>query len=136
MSNRYLNIYNLLSKSWEKLIITTPKLNTMLTPKIVFKKCNTINDILVSTKFPPPRWSQLTIKPCIKTIPTSKIQQSLGTNYFSKPCRKPRCITCNIINTHSKFNSSVFDKIFDLTEDLDCSSENIIYLVTCSKCNL
>jgi len=79
VSNRELNIYNLLSKSWEKLILTAPELNTLLTPKILFKKFNTFNDILVSTKFPPPRWSQLAIKPSLNTITTSKIQQSLGT---------------------------------------------------------
>ena len=60
----------------------------------------------------------------------------MGTQFFSKPCQKPRCSTCNIINTHSKFNSSVYGKIFNLSEDLDCSSENIIYLITCSKFNL
>ena len=136
VSNRNLNIYNLLSESWQKLIETTPALNTLLTPKIVFKKCNTINNVLVSTKFPPPRWSQLAIVPRTQTLPVNEIQPSPVTNYFSKSCKKPRCSTCNIIVTHSNFESTAYNKIFSLTENLDCSSDNVIYLITCSKCNI
>ena len=137
VSNRNLNIYQLLSNSWGEVMKSTPQLKDLLPPKIVFKKCSTINSVLVSTKFPPPRWSLKTVNLAIQTTSTiDEIPKSLVTNYFSMPCRKPTCKTCSIIITNSKFNSTVFNKMFALTEDLDCSSEDIIYLITCSKCNI
>ena len=134
VSNKNCNIYKLLSESWEEFIKMTPVLNNMFAPKIVFKKCNTINNVLVSTKFPPPRWSQLATTPRPHAMPITQINQSVVS--FAKPCRKPRCNTCSMVVADSHFNSTVFNKMFDLTENLDCSSENIIYLITCSKCNI
>lgn len=137
ISNKNKNIYKLLSTSWQILTDTTPKLNALSAPKIVFKNCKTINNVLVSTQFPPPRWSKLTVKPYAQTIKlTNQIQKSIRTNCWSKPCRKPLCNTCDTINVHCNFNSTVYDKLFNLTEDLNCSSNNIIYLITCSKCQI
>ena len=138
VSNRNLNIYNLLSKSWEKLIETLPRLNTLFTPKIVFKKCNTINSFLVSTQFPPPRWSQLNIKPNTLAISTTiNLPNTLTTSFFyCTACNKRNCDTCKIIETRSNFKSTVHNKFFSLTENLNCGSDNIIYLITCTKCNI
>jgi hypothetical protein len=157
VSNSNFNIYKLLSESWEKLITTVPILNTLSFPKIVFKKCQTINNMVVSTSFPPPGWSRLPVKPhsLINSgnlnfnfnpnpnlnpnpnyIPNPIPIPSLCEVFYSKPCQKPRCNTCAQINTQTYFKSTVYDKVFNLTENLDCSSENIVYLITCSKCNI
>ena len=138
VSNKNFNIYKLLSTSWENLISTTPQLDTLVAPKIVFKKCSTINNVLVSTHFPPPRWSQLTTKPYTRAVKlTNQIQKSIVTNNCSKPCLKPLCNTCDYVtNVHYDFNSTVYDKLFNVTDNLNCSSANIIYLITCSKCKI
>ena len=147
----------MLSESWEKLITTVPTLSNLSSPKIVFKKCQTISNVLVSTKFPPARWSRLPAKTHTQTNslklnlnlnpnPTPNLSLNSISNlipspvlikeFFSKPCQKPRCNSCNIINTQSTFKSTVFNKMFNLSENLDCSSDNIVYLISCSKCNL
>ena len=46
-------------------------------------------------------------------------------------CKKCRCIHCKTINESDNFSStSKSDK-----QDLNCISENVIYLITCKKCN-
>jgi hypothetical protein len=100
-------------------------------PKIVFRKSCTINQLLVSTVFPPPRWS-----------PENKLLQILPKipppAHYSKSqtCNAKICKTCKCIIKDVKFHSTVFEKCFPITDNLDCNSYNIIYLITCRKCQM
>jgi len=54
---------------------------------------------------------------------------------------KSRCVTCNNIKfSQKKFRSNVTHKtynvIFANESVLDCGSENIIYLITCTRCGI
>ena len=46
-----------------------------------------------------------------------------------------RCLTCSIVPNVQNFTGSVFDQIYAINAELDCSSENIIYLYTCTLCD-
>jgi hypothetical protein len=136
VSNNNINIYKKLTESWIDLLKTTPELRMLDTPKIVFRKGTTINSLLNSTVFPPIRWSTER-KAHIKTIPLPDsipiTPMKLG---HCKPCCKARCKTCEIISTSDSFISSHLDVSFNLLDNFDCGSSNIVYLITCTKCNI
>ena len=117
---------------------STPALLKLLTPKIVFRKSNTINQLLVSTMFPPPRWTQNLKTP---NIPTIMSRNSLDFNQpkptgKSQACNSIRCKTCILVNNSNNIKSSCFNKNFFLNDTLDCLSSNIIYAITCLKCKI
>ena len=51
-------------------------------------------------------------------------------------CNSTRCMTCKVhaYNCDS-FTSSTFNATFQLKDSLTCKTTNIIYLITCGKCN-
>lgn len=50
-------------------------------------------------------------------------------------CTNTRCKACNYITEARSFNSSYNGRGFQLHAKFTCRSNNIVYLVTCSKCN-
>jgi len=60
-------------------------------------------------------------------------------NNLIKPCGKPRCMTCNN-DAKPIFASTLTRKNYTIINHtpnpLTCSSENIIYLITCSRCSI
>jgi GIY-YIG catalytic domain len=134
VSDKNVNIYKLLTDSWKDLLTTSPDLCTLKAPKIVFKKSNTVNSLLVSTMFPPPRWlvrQNRPLTPVADTIPP--VPEMLGK---CAACNRLRCRTCNIISENNSFNSSQNDTCFRLNDDFDCNSFNVVYLITCLKCKI
>lgn len=55
-------------------------------------------------------------------------------NNFASPCQSTRCATCPFVKTTPTFTSSTTSKTHVIRQDLDCSSKNVIYLITCSIC--
>ena len=55
-------------------------------------------------------------------------------------CKDSRCKTCPYLSLSKKVISNVSHKIFEVVnhtgENLDCHSQNIVYLLTCNKCNI
>lgn len=52
-----------------------------------------------------------------------------------RTCGKLNCFTCKYHATDSKtFSSSKNNKIFNIRDSIYCNSTNIIYLITCTKC--
>ena len=50
-------------------------------------------------------------------------------------CKRLKCTHCKSINESTEFTSSSTSEIFSLKNDFDCTSKNIIYLITCKRCN-
>ena len=130
--NKNNNIYKLVSDSWKKLLVASPELHFLREPKIVFKRCSTICNLLVSFVFPPKRW--MANKQNIPSLTTSI--NSITRLKYSMPCRSKRCFTCNCIQSDTAFLSTSNGQRFSLTHDMNCDSANIVYLITCSKCKL
>ena len=60
--------------------------------------------------------------------------------YALRKCSDRRCMTCPRFKTSKMFKSNVTNKIYKVVnhtgEDLNCHSQNIIYLLSCSSCNI
>ena len=50
-------------------------------------------------------------------------------------CKRRRCTHCKSINESNEFVCSNTNETFSLNSDFDCTSENVIYLITCNKCH-
>jgi hypothetical protein len=145
VSNPKLNIHKVIAESWDQLIKCDDAFNQIDPPKIVFKRCETINNILVSTTFPPRRWTfknngfkSPILNPIIYNK-TNTLHNYFKINKFPdkcKPCGKPRCASCSIINMTNQFTSTTHGKTRRLKHNVDCGSQDIIYLITCKICKI
>jgi hypothetical protein len=71
----------------------------------------------------------------------------LDRTFLSSQCLRRRCSYCNSIIVGSQFDSSITGCCFDLHDDINCTSRNVIYLIlhilyhkyyliiTCKGCN-
>lgn len=59
-----------------------------------------------------------------------------STKGQAAPCQKSRCKTCSQVKTTSEFKSHSTGKTFQINQVLNCESHNVIYLISCNKCNL
>jgi hypothetical protein len=85
-------------------------------PRIVFKKPKTLKNMLVRPKLP------------------MSTETNSTHNSGSRPCKKPRCGTCSIIKDTSHFTSKQTNKKYNIKEEIDCNSENVIYQLNCRTC--
>ena len=52
----------------------------------------------------------------------------------SRPCNKPRYMTCTLFTSSTTFTSTITRKTYNTLHNLSCHSYNVIYLITCSLC--
>ena len=52
----------------------------------------------------------------------------------AKPCKHPRCVTCKYLICKSHFKSSKTGIQYPIRHSFTCTSANVIYLITCTKC--
>lgn len=55
-------------------------------------------------------------------------------NVKTQPCRHPRCVTCTHLNCKPSFISTRTGRSYPLRHNFTCTSRNIIYLITCTRC--
>ena len=55
----------------------------------------------------------------------------------SHPCNKP-CMYCNILRKteSNQFKSNSNGQTFNIRQNIDCQSENVVYLIWCKECKL
>jgi hypothetical protein len=51
-------------------------------------------------------------------------------------CNSPRCHTCDHLTPTNQFSSTYTRRNYRITDRLNCKSQNIIYLITCTQCRL
>ena len=56
--------------------------------------------------------------------------------FNSEVCKRNRCTHCARINTGTSFTSRATGNTFELRHNMNCKSENLVYLITCKKCSL
>ena len=65
---------------------------------------------------------------------------SLVASFTLDKCHRSRCMTCPRFSTTPFFKSNVSQKTYPLKnpsgENLNCKSQNVIYLMTCDNCNV
>ena len=63
----------------------------------------------------------------------SKLNFSRSLTGSVSSCKRNRCTRCKSINESTEFACSNTNEAFKLISDFDCTSENVIYLITCKK---
>ena len=96
-------------------------------PKVVFQKCTAINNLLVSTQFPPKRWSLLPSRLALSVNNSQAI-------FHCTKCAQIRCKACHVLTECSNFKSSAYNSVYPLLNNFTCTTRNIIYVITCTKC--
>ncbi len=137
------NIYEIIRNVWNELTEMVPILGNIKPPKIIFKRCNSIGKCVESSNFPPKWWlsrdsvvNNSIIYPILPSITDGNIISKLNTSYRSKPCEGNKCQTCDIIIDCTTFKSTTYDKIFNIKANCNCSTNDIVYLITCRLCNI
>ena len=51
-----------------------------------------------------------------------------------RPCNNPKCNTCTHLNCSTFFTSSITKQRYSIRHPATCTSSNVIYLITCTKC--
>jgi len=128
------NIHNILLNEWQEFVTKQDKITTTFQnnkPKIVFKKGKTIAQHLMSAKHPP-RWHEHNDDDHLINNLAQLLQENENIDNFTytiRQCKHPLCKCCAHISfpNHSKIT---------LNSSMDCNSNNIIYLISCTKCKL
>lgn len=107
------NIRNILSKHYN-ILKQSDRLQEIFPepPRVVYRRARNLRDILTSSK-------------------TTRVAPS-GCH----PCNKPRCKVCAHMTTTRSVTSSASKYCLKINSDLCCDSENVIYMLECSLCNL
>ena len=84
-------------------------------PMVAFRKPKSLSDYLVRARFT-----------------TSSNQEVKGTC----KCNSNRCQICNFLSLGRSFHSHITKKEFSINYNLDCNSNNVVYLISCKKCNI
>ena len=67
-------------------------------------------------------------------ISTGQLPILKNANNRIKKCNHPRCITCKHLNNNPSFTSTANKTTYKIRHSFTCSSQNVVYLITCSKC--
>ena len=51
-------------------------------------------------------------------------------------CKSNRCDVCNYVTPSSSFTSHTTKRSYNINYQLDCNSNNVVYLITCKVCGL
>jgi len=127
----------IVTESWQMLINTNENLKNTFkqsTPQIVYKRGQTLSNILIRARF------------------NSQVQPILGhndqeINHFLEElhasnvhsvtiCGKRLCKCCHAISPKETFISVNTKQEYAINENMNCDTQNIIYLITCKRCKL
>lgn len=134
------NIFDFLHFLWEQLIQGDETLNKVFQhefPQVVYKRGTTLQNLLISSKFSSPLDSQDIEN--IKILKALELENKMLSFELDTqkvlPCNVPRCKCCyQILSTSVYFNSTKTQQ-FEITSDFNCCSSDVLYLISCLKCD-
>ena len=85
------------------------------TPLLSFRRPRNLRDLTVSAK----------LRPVDQVEPSG-----------CRKCNAKRCSVCPFINESTKFTSTVTGETFPITSVIHCKTPWVVYLITCTQCNL
>jgi hypothetical protein len=103
------------------------------TPKIIFKKGTTLSNLLIKAKL---TTNPVNLDENDRTLIDILDSLDNENNETVDKCHTPRCNCCNIIDIGPSFNSAKNNSHFFVNRNMNCSSKNVIYLISCKKCRL
>ncbi len=89
-------------------------------PMVAFRRPKNLGDILVRAKLPP------------GTCQTPPITEILGCH----KCTRSKCRTCLYIKPALKVKSHSTGSSYNIKTDSQCSTPNVVYVISCKKCGL
>ena len=99
-------------------------------PQLVFKRGITVGQIITSTK------CHSSIDDMDnETIDILKALESENVCTNVKPCKHALCKCCDHIGLTSVFYNTEKDRVFTINGNFNCNSKNVIYMISCLKCN-
>ena len=85
-------------------------------PLLALRQPRNIGSLLIKTKSKPP------------------VNQNMNTAQFKNhPCENKKCKTCPFMTHTNKIQSNTFST--PLKHEIDCSTKNVIYLISCKICS-
>jgi len=144
-------LLTVLNRLWSEFTTKSIKIKEVfegIKPQIVYKRGKTTASTLISAKFPPPwisndRDDNITLV-LARMMADNTLEITLNPNTNPNPnpnprvskCGHPRCKCCIAITETTSFESSTTAKIYSVKTTTNCNTQNIVYLITCSKCRL
>ena len=125
-----------LNQHWHSLLENNEKLKEAFKdsiPQIVYKKGQTLQKQLVSTKHIAPQ-TTLSDSDQINVQILQELERQ-AEPYVTK-CNHPLCNCCKSIQESNIFTSSTTKHTYTIESNMNCNSTNIIYLITCTYCKL
>ena len=114
--------------------------NMLPAPRFIPVKHATLRNKLVRTKLIPTD-SQLSdiYAACAQStsehVTAGKLPLLSIQNARTKRCNHPRCVTCKHLNCSRYFTSTKTGTTYTIRHNFNCTSRNLIYLITCKKCH-
>mgnify|MGYP003542132881 FL=1 len=112
---------------WIKLLENNQTLRKIFansTPQIVFKRGRTLANALIKAKYTGGN----------RISHSGDQELAAESQPRSEPCHKQFCKCCKEIENKNSFKSSTTKKAYELQTPMNCDSENVIYLITCTRC--
>ena len=122
-----------ISKEWHNFLENNETLKLTFqssTPQIIYKRSNTLQNMLVHISVKP--IDTQTDKINIRMLNELERESLL----YVKKCNNPLCQCCTSVIECNYFQSTRTGHTFPIETNMNCNSFNIIYLITCSKCKL
>ena len=111
-------------------------------PRFITLRHKTLRNILVRAKLEPSEEQLVDIAILLDSeMPTPHVDaatlpQLKAPSTKTISCRHPRCLTCSIhLNLQPTFKSSHTNLVYQIRHSFSCTSSNLIYLITCKRCN-
>lgn len=136
-SSFQMNLKKIIKTHWLIMISSNLKLTDVFEqemPQIVYKRGKTLGNILVSSKFVQ-ELNSLDLEN-IKILQALIESNQTITIESVTPCGSFNCKCCvHIMKTNSYMDTSR-ELFFDIIDQFDCNSSDVIYLISCLKCKM
>ena len=119
-----------------------PLRDLLPSPRFVALRHTTLRNELVRAKMTPSDEQTVEI---LATLTSSSYHPTNQTSALlpelrpqaarTRKCGQPRCMTCTHMSCKNHFTSTKTKKSYPIRHSFTCQSTNVIYLITCRKCN-
>lgn len=72
----------------------------------------------------------------LRQIKNETLHPNITPTHKVGPCNSGRCGTCPHFPPAGSFQSTKTNKTFLIKQNLSCDSKNVVYLITCSRCDI
>lgn len=122
---------------WHKFVDSCDDIRNVFSgelPQIVFKRGRTIANVLTSTRFV--QFFDEQDHENINILLSLLNENECTSAHSVRRCDMPTCKCCKHLYTGSHYYSSDGKTKFPIKENFNCSSRDVIYVISCTKCHV